>query len=121
MGLATGLILVISFIRHPLDVWATCCGLTYDVRAPESLIVPYLIAVSIPFLVSTRRALVLFGGAILVSCAAAAYLATMESFPSVWCFFAAVLSGGLYAYFWYEAKEPEGYLDPGMMAGARPA
>lgn len=118
VGLAVGLSLVVSFVRHPIDVQATCCGLYYSVNAPDMLIVPYLFAVSIPFLASSRGSLVLFGVAVLTSCAAAAYLATVQSFPSVWCFFAAAMSGGLYVYFRCEAREGEPRLEAGAMAGA---
>ena len=99
MGLCVGLTLLHSILRDPLQVSADCCSLSYQVNAPEFLTVPYLVAVSIPFLASSRRRLVLFGLAVTASCAAAALAASASTFPSVWCFFAAVLSAGLLLHF----------------------
>jgi hypothetical protein len=99
VGLGVGASLLVSFVRTPLGVSADCCHLSYHVQAPDLLIVPYLVAVSIPFLASSRKSLVLFGVAVTLSCAAAAVAASAVTFPSVWCFFAAILSGGLYLYF----------------------
>jgi hypothetical protein len=99
IGLWVGLTFLLSFVRHPISVSVDCCSLSYQVDAPDLLIAPYLVAVSVPFLASSRRSLVLFGMAVAVSCAAAAFVASVETFPSVWCFFAAVLSAGLYLYF----------------------
>ncbi len=99
VGLGVGLTLLVSFVRHPLQVSADCCSLSYGVNAPDLLIAPYLVAVSIPFLASSRRSLVLFGVGITVSCAVAAASSSAATFPSVWCFFAAILSAGLYLHF----------------------
>ncbi|MCL7454700.1 MAG: hypothetical protein M8467_16815 [Anaerolineae bacterium] len=103
-GLGVGLSLASGLLRNPVDVSATCCSLVYHVNAPDLLLAPYLVAVSIPFLVSSRRRLVLFGVGITVSCAVAAVTASAATFPSVWCFFAAILSAGLYLYFRIEAR-----------------
>ena len=62
-----------------------------------------VMAVCLPFLASSRRGLELFGMAVLFACATALYLATRPAFPSVWCFFAAFLSAGLYVVFRAEA------------------
>jgi hypothetical protein len=99
IGLGVGLTLLLSFVRDSVQVSADCCSLSYQVNAPELLIAPYLVAVAIPFLASSRKGLMLFGVAITVSCAAAAVAASATTFPSVWCFFAAILSAGLYLYF----------------------
>ncbi len=99
IGLWIGFALLVSFVRDPVQVSVDCCSLSYQVNAPDLLLAPYLVAVSIPFLASSRKGLVLFGVAVTVSCAAAAVAASATTFPSVWCFFAAILSGGLYLYF----------------------
>lgn len=99
VGLWVGLTLLLSFVRHPLQVSVDCCSLSYRVDAPDLLIAPYLVAVAIPFLASSRRSLVLFGVGITLSCAVAAVSASAATFPSVWCFFAAILSAGLYLHF----------------------
>ena len=120
IGLAVGLMLLITNAGAPIDVSADCCSLSYHVNAPAWLIAPYLIAVSIPFLVSGQRTLVVFGVALTISCAAAAVLATVATFPSVWCFFAAVLSAGLYLHFWLASRtttrHPEMSASSGAMA-----
>jgi hypothetical protein len=104
IGVGVGISLLFSFLHYPVQVSADCCNLIYQVRAPEALLVPYLIAVSVPFLASSTRGLVLFGVGILASCAAAAVAASAEALPSVWCFFAAILSAGLYVHFKASAR-----------------
>lgn len=99
VGLGAGLALLLAIVRDPVEVSATCCSLSYSVNAPELLTLPYLAAVSIPFLASSQKSLALFGMGITVSCVAAAILTSAATFPSVWCFFAALLSAGLYLHF----------------------
>jgi hypothetical protein len=120
IGLGASLAYLVSIIRHPVSVSVDACSLTYSVNAPGWFFIPYLVAVSVPFLVSSRRGLVYFGMTVVASCAAAFYIASMPSFPSVWCFFAAFMSASLYAYFRAEAKhstqpaEPNIHVHPGM-------
>lgn len=120
-GLWVGLALLVSFVHDPVQVSATCCSLSYQVNAPDLLTAPYLVAVCIPFLASSRRSLVLFGVGLALSCAAAAVLASAETFPSVWCFFAAILSAGLYLHFRITARTATHQLGvaptPTMAAG----
>ena len=104
VGLWVGFTFLLSFARDPLQVSVDCCSLSYHVNAPELLLAPYLLAVSLPFLASSQRSLMLFGVAIAVSCAAAALAASATTFPSVWCFFAAILSAGLYVHFRFAAR-----------------
>ncbi|HSJ53765.1 MAG TPA: DUF6629 family protein [Anaerolineae bacterium] len=99
IGLWCGASLLLSIARHPVLVSADCCSLSYSVNAPAYLTAPYLVATCLPFLLSGQRSLVLFGVGLVASCAAAALSASAWTFPSVWCFFAALLSGGLYLYF----------------------
>jgi hypothetical protein len=99
IGLWCGLSLLIGFAHQPVTVSADCCSLSYAVSAPAYLIAPYLVATCLPFLLSSQRSLVLFGVGLVASCAAAALAASATTFPSVWCFFAAVLSGTLYLHF----------------------
>jgi hypothetical protein len=121
VGLGVGGMILVGNMGAPIDVNVHCCSLSYRVNAPDLLIVPYLVAVSFPFLASSRRGLVLFGAAVTVSCAAAAALASAATFPSVWCFFAAVLSGGLYLHFYAEARaamqQPGRSASRGALAG----
>lgn len=99
VGLGAGLAYLLSILRTPVSVSMNACSLSYDINAPANLLAPYLVAVAVPFLVSSRRGLVRFGLLVLISCAAAFYFASNPSFPSVWCFFAALLSFSLYFYF----------------------
>jgi hypothetical protein len=101
IGLCVGLSLLVSMIRTPVEVSVNACRLSYSVFVPGILPAFYLIAVCVPFLVSSRKSLGLFGFAVLVSCAATVYMSSEATFPSVWCFFAAVLSTGLYLIFKY--------------------
>ena len=105
VGLGTGLAYLLSVLRSPVQVSVNACSLAYNIHAPSHLFAPYLIAVSVPFLLSSRRGLVRFGLAILIACGTAFYFASVPSFPSVWCFFAAGLSFSLYFYF--RAAVPE--------------
>jgi hypothetical protein len=104
IGLGVGLACLLSIVRGPLEVWAGCCGLSYRLNAPDLLGAPYLVAVTVPFLASSRKSLVLFGVGVAASCGAAALAASLQTFPSVWCFFAALLSAGLYLHFKAEAR-----------------
>ena len=104
IGLWVGLTLLFIIIRDRVTVSADCCSISYLVNANELLIAPYLVAVSVPFLASSRRSLVLLGMGIAVSCAAAYYMTTATALPSLWCFFAAILSGGLYLHFRADAR-----------------
>ena len=99
VGLWVGLALLLTFVRDPLEVSVDCCSLSYHVDASPLYIVPYLVAVSIPFIASSRKSLVLFGVGITASCVVAAVSSSATTFPSVWCFFAALLSAGLYLHF----------------------
>jgi hypothetical protein len=99
IGLAVGLNYLIGILKTPAGVSVSSCNLSYQVSSPWNLDPAYLLAVILPFLLSSQRGLVLFGFGVAASCALALYLESMPSFPSVWCFFAAILSGGLYAYF----------------------
>jgi hypothetical protein len=99
IGLAVGLNYLLGILKNPPSVSVSSCNLSYLVNSPIDLSPAYLFAVILPFLLSTHRGVVLFGLGVAVSCGLALYLESLPSFPSVWCFFAAVLSGGLYAYF----------------------
>jgi hypothetical protein len=58
----------------------------------------YLLATCAPFFVSSNKILNMFGGVLLASFAIAAWF-YFETFTSVWCFFAAVMSLIIYWYF----------------------
>lgn len=105
VGLFAATAFLVSIVSYPVGTTVDCCHIAYQVQAPPWLFAPYLLAVSVPFLVTSQRSLVLFGAGITLSCAAAAYLASAQGFPSVWCFFAALLSSGLYLHFRHAAQD----------------
>lgn len=121
IGFCTGAIFLYSILSEPVHYSIDCCHITYNISSPHLILAPYLLAVSIPFLVSSQRGLVLFGAAVTISCGAAAYLANAPGFPSLWCFFAAALSGGLYLHFRSAARDlqqlPESHEGVGAAAG----
>jgi hypothetical protein len=104
IGIAVGLNFLLGMLQTP--VGATLCTghIAYQVASPWHIEPAYLVAVILPFLVSSRRGLLLFGLAVAGSCAIGLYLTSFPAFPSVWCFFAALLSGVLYAYFKAEQR-----------------
>ena len=118
VGLGVGLAYLLALLRSPVEVSYQACSLSYYLDAPANLLVPYLVAVVLPFLVCSQRSLVLFGLALLASCAAAVYLATQPGFRSLWCFFAAGLSASLYLHFKTAARTTG---QPEANAYARPS
>jgi hypothetical protein len=106
IGLWIGLTHLLSIIRDPILVSADCCRLSYQLSTPVQLFVPYFIAVSLPFLVSSQKSLILFGIGVIFSCGTAFYLTSDPGVPSLWCFFAAILSGGLYLHFRAAGRSP---------------
>jgi hypothetical protein len=106
LGLWVGFTLLRTIISDPLTVSADCCSLSYSVFVSGATAGVYLAAVSLPYLISSRRTLVFFGGGIAISCIAAGLVTSIPSVPSVWCFFAALLSAGLYLHFRIEARLP---------------
>jgi hypothetical protein len=99
IGLVVGFNYLLGILHTPIGLSVYSCNLSYQVQSIWNLGPAYLVAVIVPFLVSSQRGLVLFGLAVLFSCALGLYLVSLPGFPSVWCFFAAFLSASLYAYF----------------------
>jgi len=99
VGLVVGLNYLLGMLQTHVQVSVYTCNLSYQVSSLWNIWPAYIVAVSVPFLISSRKGLVLFGMAVLLSFAAGLYLASQPALPSVWCFFAAVLSASLYAYF----------------------
>jgi hypothetical protein len=103
-GLVVGLANLVIIIRGPVDAWVVGHSFHYLINMPGGFGAPYVIAVTVPFLVAGNRRLVLFGLALAVLYGIAAVVAASATFPSVWCFYAAILSVFLYLLFRYEAK-----------------
>ncbi len=119
-GLGVALGYLVNILRSPVAVSVDACSLSYSVSAPGWFFGLYLAAVSLPLLLSSRRGLVYFGMAILISCAAAVYVASLPAFPSVWCFFAAFLSASLYFYFKTAAQAVPQQPDQNIFSHPRP-
>jgi hypothetical protein len=93
-----------SMFQNSVEASVVGHSFAYKVDSPEDFFAVYFVAVSIPFLASSDRKLVFFGIALTLSCTAALIIASSKTFPSVWCFFAALLSLGLYLHFKYSPR-----------------
>jgi hypothetical protein len=105
IGIYVSIVLFSSIIRNPLEISVVGHSFSYRVTdIPDNLFSLYFVSVSIPFIVLRSRKLMAFGLALMVSSAIAAIVASSTTYPSVWCFFAALLSLGIYLYFHYQAR-----------------
>lgn len=100
VGVGTGLYLLVSMFRFPIVSRAVGGHIEYV--SPHFFIGPvmagYLAATCISMLFSSHRAVKLFGVAALLSFVAS-YAVYTQWFFSVWCFFAAILSGIVFLHF----------------------
>jgi len=120
-GLVVSVANLVAIIRGPIDAWVVGHSFHYLIDMPGGLAAPYVIAVTVPFLVVRDRRLVAFGLALFVLYVVAALVASSDTFPSVWCFYAAILSGFLYVIFRYEAsKERRDVAAQGKRAASSP-
>ena len=103
-GLYISITCLVGIIRGPLEANVVSHSIAYHIPTPPKSLAPYLIAVSVPFLIASNKRLVILGFALLVACGVAAYMACSNTFPSLWCFYAAILSLIVYLYFRYQAK-----------------
>ena len=105
VGLYIGIAYLINIVRGSVEAIAVSNSISYHISpTPPWAVAPYLIAVSIPFLIASNKRLMILGVALLAACGAAAYMSCSNTFPSLWCFYAAILSLIVYLYFRYEAK-----------------
>ena len=107
VGIYIGISFLVSIIRTPPDATFMEHSIAYAVSGPPKAIAPYMIAVTIPFLIATDKRLLLLGIAMLAAYATATYTACSGTFPSVWCFYASILSIIIYLRFRYQAKAAE--------------
>jgi len=87
-------------LAHPYLAWPVGHTLTYVDNHPysPSMMAIYLVCTCVPPLLSSSRALRLFGVIVTIGLAVA-MLAFFESLVSVWCFFAALASLTVFAFF----------------------
>jgi len=105
IGVFVSLTFLVTSIQNPVNISIVGHSFSYTVQVFDWSLAPYLFSVSIPFLVSSKKGLVFFGVALTLSCIGALIMATSSIFPSVWCFYAAILSASLYLYFNASARE----------------
>jgi len=105
VGLYIGFAFLIGILRGTVDATVVSHSISYQISSsPHMSLAPYLIAVSVPFLIASNKRLIVLGVALLIACGTAAYMACSNTFPSLWCFYAAILSLIVYLYFRYQAK-----------------
>lgn len=101
IGLAASSGLIWSVYQHGVSAQITCNHIKYIVDIPGTFHYwggwVYCLATVLPFFVSSKKAAWMFGFALCASVAVSMYFYT-AFFTSVWCFFAALLSVGVYAY-----------------------
>jgi hypothetical protein len=105
VGLYIGISFLIGIIKGSVNATMVSHSISYQISpSPHMALAPYLIAVSVPFLITSNKRLMVLGVALLVACGTAAYMACSNTFPSLWCFYAAIMSLIVYLYFRYQAK-----------------
>lgn len=102
-GLAISLYLAIRLLLNPLDISITCSSVRYYIESQPFMsdiymIIAYMLAIVLPCLISSIKWADVFGMSIFVAWLISAY-AYEYAFTSVWCFFAALISGGIYFLF----------------------
>jgi hypothetical protein len=103
IGTLTGLYGLYLMLSGPMDAKVINACIRYDTATPYGLpmLLPYLIATCGSCIVSSKKFVNWFGLVVLISSGIAAWF-YFETFSSVWCFFAALLSGMIY---WYIHKK----------------
>jgi hypothetical protein len=104
VGICIGVTFLVSIIRNTPDATFLAQSISYGVHGPPKSLAPYMVAVTIPFLISSDKRLIVLGVALLVACGTAMYTACSGAFPSIWCFYASILSLIIYLRLRYQAK-----------------
>ena len=104
VGIYIGITFLVGIIRNTPDATFLEHSISYGVHGPPKSLAPYMIAVTIPFLFASDKRLLLLGVALLIACGTAAYTACSGTLPSVWCFYASILSLIIYLRLRYQAK-----------------
>ncbi len=100
VGALVSIFALTNMLSGPVSAHIEQSCIQYDLPLayPLSVLWLYLLATCGSLIISSQRFIRLFGILVLVSSAIAGWVYT-EIFASVWCFFAAVLSGLLYLHF----------------------
>ena len=105
VGLAT--YTIVGLAKQPIVAEIINYSINYkhDVSGYQLVIVFYLLATCVPFIFSSYKQLYIAGILITIGFFVA-YLTFLQTFASVWCFFAAISSSMIYFYFVHRIKEP---------------
>jgi hypothetical protein len=100
IGAICGLYLLYCIVRFPVTSRIAHDSIRYSFSNPfsEQSIWAYLIAVCVSFLISSHKFIKMFGFVIIASLTLTYFFYT-SYVVSVWCFFAAILSGMIYFFF----------------------
>ena len=100
VGVATALYALYLILAGPVAANVINYCIRYDTFIPYAplMLLPYLVATCGSCFVSSHKLMRVFGIATLISVAIAGWF-FFETFSSVWCFFAAILSGLIYWHF----------------------
>jgi hypothetical protein len=100
LGLVAALYALTNMLSGPVSAHIVNRCIRYDLPLsyPLLLLWFYVMATCVSMIISTKRFISMFGWLVLLSSAIAGWF-YVEVFASVWCFFAAVLSGLIYAHF----------------------
>jgi hypothetical protein len=100
LGLVVGLYLLVFLVQEPLTAAVQGRSIVYESAHfyLGAVLVLYLLATCVSGLFSSHRCINVFGLLAFVL-AVAAYLVSARTFVSVWCFFAAALSGLILVHF----------------------
>ncbi|WP_394808259.1 DUF6629 family protein [Nitrosomonas sp.] len=106
-GVGLAIYTVIGLIKQPIvaEIINHSINYKHDVANYQLVIVLYLLATCMPFIFSSYRHLSIAGITITIGFFLA-YLIFLETFASVWCFFAAIASALIYFFFVHRIKEP---------------
>lgn len=106
-GIGLAIYTAIGLIKQPIiaEIINHSINYKHDVAGYQLVIVLYLLATCVPFIFSSYRHLYI-AGIIITLGFFVAYFTFLETFASVWCFFAAIASALIYFYFVHRVKEP---------------
>lgn len=106
-GIGLAIYTVMGLIKQPIvaEIINHSINYKHDVANYQLVIVFYLLATCVPFIFSSYRHLSIAGITITIGFFLA-YLTFLETFASVWCFFAAIASALIYFFFAHRIKEP---------------
>jgi len=106
-GVGLAIYTVIGLANEPIiaEIIHHSINYRHHVGSYQLVIVLYLLATCVPFIFSSYKHLYI-AGIIFTIGFFAAYFSYLETFASVWCFFAAVASTLIYFYFAHRVKKP---------------